>query len=69
MNAEVFIKSQTDKMIDRLKQQLLEHGIEMSSQYEEGFRAGTSFGISLSSLLLSSIPEDVTLNQNQEDNP
>lgn len=68
MDAEYFIKSQTDKMLNKFNEQFMERGLKMSPQAEYAFRAGASFGLSLSSMLLSSFPEDVTMNDNLEDN-
>lgn len=60
MQAEEIIKNNTDKMVKRFRETLLNQGIELTNEKECIFREGISFGISISSILLSSIPVDCT---------
>lgn len=60
MNAEQFIKTKTDEMVEKFRSQLATQNIQLNGEQEWILRVGISYGLSISSLLLSSFPVDVT---------
>lgn len=59
MNAEKFIKTKTDEMVEKFRSRLATQNIQLNGEQELILRAGISYGLSVSSLLLSSLPVDV----------
>lgn len=60
MNAEQFIKTKTDEAVEKFNNQLSTQNVKMNEEQEWILRAGISYGLSISSMLLSSLPVDVT---------
>lgn len=60
MSAEQFIKSETDKAVEKFNERLETQNMRMNEEQEWILRAGISYGLSISSMLLSSLPVDVT---------
>ena len=61
MQAEEIVINETNKMVEKFRTMLLKQGLNLTDEQEWIFRKGVSFGISVSSILLSSIPVDCTI--------
>lgn len=61
MSVEEVIKQETEKTVNKYKSSLLVNNYKMTSMEEALFRTGISYGISIASIALSSLPVDITL--------
>lgn len=66
MGMEKFIKDKTDEMVQKYKIGYASNGVNFDPVLETIFRQGVSYGISIASMALSSLPVDITLNQEGE---
>lgn len=57
---EELIKQKIQEEIEKVKSKLKSQGYELSATDEQMFRMGISYGISISSIALSSLPVDIT---------
>lgn len=57
---EEIIKQKIQESVEKVKTKLKSQGYELSGTDEQLFRMGVSYGISISSIALSSLPVDIT---------
>ena len=65
MSMEKVIKEKTDEMVQKYKTGYAINGVNFDPVLESMFRQGVSFGISIASMALSSVPVDITFNQGE----
>ena len=62
---EDYIRTKADEMINSFKQNCIKKGIYFSKENETFMRTGILYGISLASMVLSQLPGDITLPDNE----
>ena len=62
---EDYIRTNADEMINSFKQNCIKKGISFSKENETFMRTGILYGISLASMVLSQLPGDITLPDNE----
>ena len=62
---EDYIRTKADEMINSFKQNCIKKGISFSKENESFMRTGILYGISLASMVLSQLPGDITLPDNE----
>lgn len=62
---EDYIRTKADEMINSFKQNCIKKGISFSKENETFMRTGILYGISLASMVLSQLPGDITLPDNE----
>lgn len=58
---EATIKNETDKIVEKYKKGFAEKGGDFNLLLETIFRQGISYGITIASIALSSLPVDITI--------
>lgn len=64
---EKYIKEKSEEMINKLRKDFDQRGINFTKENEMFFRIGMPYGIRLSSLALTNIPFDITAMRSEED--